>query len=122
MPRADEHGLRAAASRLGGAHRRVDAERPGAVVRGRNDAASVRVAADDERDFPELGLLELLHGGEERVEVDVSEDHGASVRWPSDTNPAQIWHRLVRASPLRWSHGNEGGDTMGTGDGRGGAA
>ena len=56
-------------------------KRAGRVVRGRDDAAAVRVAADDERHARELGALELLHGGEERVEVEVRDDqrHGTRV-------------------------------------------
>jgi hypothetical protein len=38
----------------------------------------VRVAADDERLTPQLGLLELLHGREERVEVEMRHDHDGS--------------------------------------------
>ena len=49
VARAEEDGLRTAAARLGAAHRRVDAEPARLVVRGRHDAAAVRVAADDER-------------------------------------------------------------------------
>jgi hypothetical protein len=35
----------------------------------------VRVAADDERFRAQLRVLELFHGGEEGIEVEVSEDH-----------------------------------------------
>jgi hypothetical protein len=35
----------------------------------------VRVAADDERPRLQLRSLELLHGCEERVQVEVREDH-----------------------------------------------
>jgi hypothetical protein len=55
----------------------VDPKRASGVVRGRDDASSVRIAADDERAFAELGLLELLDRGEEGVEIEVREDsHG----------------------------------------------
>ena len=74
MARADEDRLRAAPERLGGAHRRVDAEPPRDVVRRRDDAAAVRIAADDERLVAERRVLELLDRGEERVEVEVRED------------------------------------------------
>ena len=47
VPRADEHGLRTAAERLGARHRRVDPEPARDVVRGRDDAPAVRIAADD---------------------------------------------------------------------------
>ena len=77
--RADEDGLRAAPERLGARHRRDDAEAPRDVVRGRDDAAAVRVAADDERHPPQLRVLELLDGGEERVQVEVRDDHASSV-------------------------------------------
>jgi hypothetical protein len=53
----------------------VDPELARLVVRGRDDAASVRIAPDDERLRAQLGALELLDGGEEGVEVEVSEDH-----------------------------------------------
>ena len=49
VARAHEDGVRAAPQRLGAAHRRVDAERARDVVRCRDDAASVWVAADDQR-------------------------------------------------------------------------
>ena len=77
--RPHEHGLRAAAERLGARHRRDDPELPGHVVRGRDHAAAVRVAADDERLPAELGALELLDGGEECVEVEVRDDHATRV-------------------------------------------
>jgi hypothetical protein len=54
----------------------VDPEPPRRVVRGRHDAAAVRVAADHERDRRELGSVELLDGREERVEIEMSDDHG----------------------------------------------
>ena len=74
VPGAEEDRGRAAPERLGRAHRRVDAELPRRVVRGRHDAAAVRIAADDERLLAKLGILELLDRGEERVEVEVRED------------------------------------------------
>ena len=46
---------------------------PGDVVRGRDDAATLRIAADDERSRAERGLLQLLDRGEERIQVDVGE-------------------------------------------------
>ena len=78
--RADEDGLRAAAQRLGARHRRADPEAARDVVRGRDDAAAVRVAADDERHAAELRALQLLDGGEERVQVEVGDDHAVRVR------------------------------------------
>ena len=78
MPRSQEDDLRAAAERLGRAHRRADAEPPRDVVRGGDDPAAVRVAADDERPRPQRRILELLHGREERVEIQMGEyRHGA---------------------------------------------
>jgi hypothetical protein len=38
----------------------------------------VRVAADDERLRAELRCLQLLNGGEERVQVQVRDDHPSS--------------------------------------------
>jgi hypothetical protein len=53
----------------------MDPEPASDVVRRRHDTASARVAAHDERLRPQLGLLELLDRGEERVEVEVGNDH-----------------------------------------------
>ena len=74
VARPEEDRVRAAAQRLGRAHRRVDPEPARDVVRGRDDPAAVRVAADHERLLAERRVLELLDGGEERVEVEVGED------------------------------------------------
>ena len=52
----------------------MDAEAARDVVRGRDDAAAVRVAADDERLRAQLRVLELLDGGIERVEGEVRDD------------------------------------------------
>src|SRR5689334_19308206 len=53
----------------------MNAEAPGDVVRGRDDSAAARIAADDERLRSELWVLELLNGGVERIEVEVRNDH-----------------------------------------------
>ena len=83
VARPDEHDVGAASERLGRAHRRADAEAPGDVVRGRDDAATLRVAADDERLRRAARVLELLDGGEERVEVEMGEDrHAANATVP----------------------------------------
>ena len=76
VARPDEDRVRAAADRLGRAHRRMDPEPPRDVVRGRDDAAPLRVAADDERLLAQLGVLELLDGRVERVEIEVRDDAG----------------------------------------------
>ena len=73
MAGSHENDLGAAAQRLGRAHRGANPERPGDVVRGRDDAATLRIAADDERSRAERGLLQLLDRGEERIQVDVGE-------------------------------------------------
>ena len=79
VSRPQEDGVGTAAERLGRAHRRADPEPPGRVVRGRDDAAAPRVAADDERPLPERRVLELLDRCEERVEIEMREDrHGPS--------------------------------------------
>jgi hypothetical protein len=57
----------------------LDPVATGLVVRGRNDAAPARIAADDERLGSELGALELLDGREEGVEVEVRDDPGSHV-------------------------------------------
>ena len=80
MAGPDEHRVGAPAARFGRRHRRVDAEAPREVVRGRDDAAAVWIAADDEWNRAQLGLLELFDGREERIEVEVRDDHPASVR------------------------------------------
>ena len=49
VARPDEDGVRTAAQCLGAAHRRVDAVLTGDVVRGRDHAAALGVAADHER-------------------------------------------------------------------------
>ena len=78
VPRAYEHRLRAAADRLGRAHRGVDAEPPRNVVCGGDDATAMRVAADDQRLRPQLGILQLLDRRVEGVEVEVRDDAGDS--------------------------------------------
>src|SRR2546423_778811 len=69
----------AAPQRLGAAHRREDPVLACDVVRRGDDAAAVRVAADDERLLLELRLLQLLDRREERVEIEVRDDHGSSM-------------------------------------------
>ena len=50
------------------------------MVVGRCDnAAPLWIAADDERNTPQLGALELLDRSEERVEIEMGDDHGASI-------------------------------------------
>jgi hypothetical protein len=90
MARSQEDGLRTAAKRLGAAHRRMDAELPGDVVRRRDDAAAVRIPADDERLFPQARILELFDRGEEGVEVEVRENHGLR---RSIVHSAPSWRR-----------------------------
>ena len=61
----------------------------GDVIRGRNDAAAARIAADDERHAAELGILQLLHGCEERVQIEMGDDHLRTViRRPGGTSLA----------------------------------
>ena len=84
--------MRAAPLGLGARHRGVDSEPPRHVVRGRHDPAPVRIAADDERPRPEPRLLELLHGGEEGVEIEVRDDHTRSVV------PERMFGRRTRRS------------------------
>jgi hypothetical protein len=45
------------------------------VVRGRDDAAALRIAPDHERPAAQGRILELLDGGEEGIEVEVRNDH-----------------------------------------------
>src|SRR5712691_12717684 len=80
MSRAHEDNVRTAAERLRAAHRGVDPELARLVVRRGDDTASVRVAADDERLRAQVGILELLHSGEEGVEVEMGDDHARSLR------------------------------------------
>jgi hypothetical protein len=74
VPRSEEHGVRAAAKRLGRAHCRVDPERPRRVVRGRYHSAPMRISTDDQRLVAKRRILELLDRGEEGVEVEMGED------------------------------------------------
>ena len=74
VPGPEEDGGRAAPERFRRAHRGVDAELPSGVVRRRHDPAAVRIAADDERLLAKLGILELLDGSEESVQVEVREN------------------------------------------------
>ena len=73
VPGPDEDDVGAAPERLGRAHRRADPEAPRDVVRRRDDPAALRIAADDERPRAQRRVLELLDGGEERVEVEMGE-------------------------------------------------
>ena len=53
----------------------MDPEAARRVVRRRHDAPAVWVASDHQRPRAELGSLELLDGSEERVQVQMGEDH-----------------------------------------------
>ena len=53
----------------------MDPEAARDVVCRRHHSASMRVAADHERPLAQLGRLELLHRGEERVQVEMRDDH-----------------------------------------------
>jgi hypothetical protein len=53
----------------------MDPELPRLVVRRSDDAATVWIPTDDERLRAELRLLQLLHRREERVEVEMGDDH-----------------------------------------------
>ena len=82
----DEDRMRAAALRLGTAHRRVDAEAPRLVVRGCNDAAALRVASDDQRLPAQRRVLQLLDGCEEGIEIEMRDDHrNTPIRAPPQT-------------------------------------
>ena len=48
---------------------------PRDVVRGRDHAAALRVAADDQGFSAQARILELLDGGEEGIEIEVRDDH-----------------------------------------------
>ncbi len=86
VARADEDDVGAAAQRLGRAHRRADAVPARDVVRGRDHAAALRIASDDQGAGTERRVLELLDRGEERVQVEVSEDpHGGRLRFLRDS-------------------------------------
>ena len=100
VPGPNEDGVRAAADRLGATHRGVDAEAPRRVVRGRHDAAPARIAADDERLRAEGRILELLDGGEERVQIEVRDDHRRSIG-PSPERPARRGRRRPGPAPSR---------------------
>ena len=81
---------------------------PGRVVRGRDDAAPVRVAADDERLRPQRRILELLDSREERVEVEMGEDRHAdkaTVRAVTAPLPPPRAPAIVRPAPFQASYG-----------------
>src|SRR6185312_2515423 len=80
VARADEDHPGAAPQRLRTAHGGVDAELPGLVVRGGNDASTVWIAAHDERLRPKARVFELLDRGEEGVEIEVGDDHARKPR------------------------------------------
>ena len=110
MPWPQEDGVGAAPQRVRAAHRASDPELPGDVVGRRDDAATVRVAADDQRHRPQSRLLELLDCREERVEVQVGEDHVARLRSRRRTHRRRLrhdalWtvllHRRCSSSPRR---------------------
>jgi proteasome accessory factor C len=69
--------VRAAPQRLGRAHRRADAVPARLVARRRHHTPPARVAADDDRLAAKLRALELFDRREERVEVEVRDDHGS---------------------------------------------
>ena len=52
----------------------MDPEAARNVVRGGDDPATPRAAADDQRQVPQGRLLEFLHCGEKSVEIEVSEN------------------------------------------------
>ena len=58
------------------------------VVGRRHHPAPVRVAADHERPLAQLGRLQLLHGGEEGVQVEVRDDHAETEAICTTTNTA----------------------------------
>ena len=68
----EERGVRAPRPRLGGRHRRADAELA-RLVRRRGDHAATADAADDDRLAAQRRLVPLLDGGEEGVEVQMQD-------------------------------------------------
>ena len=71
-PAGEVRRVGAACARLAGRHRRADPEGPGLVGRRRHHAAAADPAHDD-RLAAQRRLVALLHGGEERVQVDVED-------------------------------------------------
>ena len=99
----EEGGVRAAGPGLAGGHRRADAEGAGLVGRG-GDHAPPADAADDHGLAAQGGLVALLDGGEEGVEVEVQDRSGA----PHGSSPAVPRHvrhcrspQSVHRQPLR---------------------
>jgi hypothetical protein len=74
VARVHEDRLGAPAQRLGGAHRRTDAEPARDVVRRGHHTPALRVAADNQRPVAKRRVFQLLDGREEGVEIEVSED------------------------------------------------
>ena len=58
----------------------MNPEAPRDVVGGRDDAAAMGISSDDQRLRAQRRILELLDCGEERVEVEVGEDHAQRLR------------------------------------------
>jgi hypothetical protein len=58
----------------------MDAEPASVVVRRRDDSASLRVAADHERNGGQARIFEFLDRGEERVQIEVGDDHTSKDR------------------------------------------
>ena len=72
---AEERGVRTAGARLAARHRRADAVAPGLVRRGGHHAPPAG-AADDDGLAAQRGLVALLDGGEEGVQVEVEDRRG----------------------------------------------
>ena len=98
VPGPEEDRLRTAAQRLGAAHRRVDPVPPGDVVRGRDHAPPVRIAADDERLPPQRRVLEHLDRSEEGVEIEMRDDHPARIGTGTEATRTRDGH--VNGSPV----------------------
>ena len=102
-PSPEENALRAEPPGRGHGHGRVDAEAPGLIGSRGDDPAPV--AADDDRPAPKRGIVQLLHGGEERIHVQM-EDHGglpaAPIARARARVGADVWQTfLMRPEP--WS-------------------
>ena len=104
--RLEHDRLRAAAQRHGHRHRRVDAVLAG-LVGGGGDDRTQRPVPDDDRLADQLGMLEQLDGGEERVHVHVQDVGGRVGGWRvGDLPPAAVLlaHGPI-LSPARGQHG-----------------
>src|SRR5699024_1386738 len=107
-PGAHENGLRAQAVGMGGRHGGVNTETSRFVAAGRDHASAVGRTTNDQWSPPVFRVITLLHGGVERIHVDVdylalcvcihmdilSPNHHHGVRYTGAHGPYNRWPRF----------------------------